>query len=71
MSKEYSDRILESARNGLQRAGKAQLLKHLQGKRLQRNEAIKAKCYECNGLGELATCDIATCPLYPYSPYRV
>ena len=52
------------------KAGKNDLIKHLSGKRLTRNQAIKAKCYDCNGYGESDECSIITCPLYPFSPYR-
>ena len=62
--------LLDSAKNGVSRAGKSELIKYLTGKRLTRNQAIKAKCYDCNGMGEQATCDIETCALYPYSPYK-
>ena len=62
--------MLVSAKNGTLRAGKNDLVKHLMGKRLTRNQAIKAKCYDCNGMGELGTCNIVVCPLYPFSPYR-
>ena len=64
-------KMLESAKKGKCRAGKSDLIKHLEGKRLFRSRAICAKCYDCNGLGESDECDIQECPLYPYSPYRV
>jgi len=62
--------ILESAKSGKSRAGKSDLLKHLSGKRLTQRQAIKAKCFDCNGMGESNKCDIETCSLYPFSPYR-
>ena len=62
--------ILESAKSGKSKSGKSDLLKHLAGKRLTRSQAIRAKCYDCNGMGESNECDIETCSLYPYSPYR-
>ena len=64
------DRFVRSAKNGKSRAGKSELLKHLQGKRLTRSQAIKAKCFDCNGMGEVGECEIEECSLLPYSPYR-
>jgi hypothetical protein len=61
--------ILESARSGKAAAGKKDLLNHLAGKRLTQRQAIKAKCFDCNGMGESRECDIDTCSLLPYSPY--
>ena len=51
--------------------GKLQWDKHLEGKRLSRGEAIKAFCYECNGLEDSAVdCQGSNCPLYAYFPYK-
>jgi len=67
----YGERrkMLNSARNGKGRKGKKDLIKHLQGKRLTRQQAIRAKCYDCDGMGETGKCDIETCSLMPFSPY--
>jgi len=62
--------VLKSALNGTRRIGRAELVRHLQNKKLTRNQSIKAKCYDCNGMGESKECDIKECSLYPYSPYR-
>lgn len=62
--------LYASASSGTKRAGKGDLLNHLSGKKLYRSQAIKAKCYECNGMGEIDVCDIKACPLHPFSPYR-
>ena len=64
------NRLLESAKKGVGRKGKNQLIKHLMGGRLQRREAIWAKCYDCNGMGEQDSCDITDCALYPHSQFR-
>ena len=64
------EELLKSAKAGPLRAGKNNLIKHLEGHRITRNQAISAKCYDCNGMGELNTCQIVTCALWPYSPYR-
>lgn len=45
-----SDRIQKQIQNvekWPRQIGKALYLKHLQGEKLTRDEAIKAKCYEC------------------------
>jgi hypothetical protein len=66
VDKEY----LESVNLGKGKSGKQQLLRHLDGKRLTRNEAIKAKCYDCDGMGDSGSCDLDKCALFPYSPYK-
>jgi hypothetical protein len=66
-----NERMLQSAKSGTRRVGKLDLIAHLQGKRLTRKQAIKAKCYECNGMGEQADCDMEDCSLFPYSPFKV
>jgi len=62
--------MLQSAINGKRRTGQADLIKYLKGERLLRSHAEKAKCYDCDGMGESGICDIDTCSLFPYSPYR-
>lgn len=64
------EKLLESAKQGVHRAGRKDLIDYLQGKRLTQRKAIKAKCYDCNGMGELKNCDIESCPLYPYTPHK-
>ncbi len=61
---------LAQVKRATRRAGQKQLVHYLEGKRLTQRQAIAAKCYDCNGLGEQGTCDIEICPLLPYSPYR-
>jgi len=44
---------------------------HLRGEPLSRKQAIKAHCYECNGLENSAVdCLGFNCPLYAYFPYK-
>ena len=64
------DKMLKSAMSGKSRSGKSDLVKYLNGGRITRNQAIKAKCYDCQGMGDSGTCEMAHCSLYPYSPYR-
>jgi hypothetical protein len=57
---------------GISAKGKTDLLNHLNGERITRNQAIKAKCYDCLGFysdGKM-DCLQPECPLYPYMPYR-
>jgi len=62
--------MLHSAINGKKRAGKTDFIKYLKGARLTRSQAIKAKCYDCDGMGDTGICDIETCSLYPFSPFN-
>ena len=62
--------LLKSAKKGKKRAGRRELIKHLEGTRITRGQAIKAKCYDCNGMGEFGDCDMVGCPLLPFSPYN-
>jgi hypothetical protein len=52
------------------RKGKGPLIAYLQGEKIHRSAAVKAKCYDCDGMGETGECDIVGCALYPFSPYR-
>jgi hypothetical protein len=61
--------MLRSAESGKGKKGKSSLVKYLKGGRLTQRQAIQAKCYDCNGMGDSDECDIETCSLYPYSPY--
>ena len=62
----------EITRYGVKAKGRSELLKHLEGKKLQSGEAIVAQCYMC--LGYYADgrndCKMPHCPLYPWMPYR-
>ena len=64
------ERLLASAKRGTRRVGKDQLIKWLEGKKLGWGQAIKAKCYDCSGMGEDPICLMESCPLLPFSPYR-
>ena len=63
--------ILESAKSGRRKMGRTFLIRHLEGERLTQQQAIRAKCYDCDGMGETGECDLKECPLYPYSPFAV
>lgn len=64
-----NEEMLKSAKSGPKRQGKLSLIKHLSGKRITQRQAIQAKCYDCNGMGEIGDCDTLECSLWPYSPY--
>ena len=59
-------------KDGLQAVGKANLLKHLDGGKLTRKEAMQAKCYDCMGyfIDGRADCCIKNCPMYGYRPFK-
>jgi hypothetical protein len=65
------ERMLDSAIHGTKRAGQRHLINHLKGKRLTQRQAIQAKCYDCNGMGEEKTCETESCSLYPYTQCRL
>jgi hypothetical protein len=53
-----------------QKAGRADYLKHLKGQTLTRNQAIRAKCYECVGGEDTKPCNISSCPLTQFSQWN-
>jgi len=70
MDPKMDERIFNSAKTGKKRRGQMHLLRYLEGGRLTQRQAITAKCYDCNGMGESDECDIFSCSLYPYSQFR-
>ena len=62
--------LLDSAKSGPKRAGRMQLIAHLEGKKISRPAAVKAKCYDCDGMGDTGKCDLKACPLHPYGPFK-
>lgn len=50
--------------------GKADNLRHLRGERLTRDEAIKAKCYDCVCGEDTEPCVVYTCSLQPYCQWN-
>ena len=62
--------LLESAKGGKRRMGQTFLVKYLTGGKLTQRQSIKAKCYDCDGMGETGQCDLVECPLFPYSPFQ-
>ena len=51
--------------------GQMEYERFLSGSKLSRGQAIKAHCYECNGLETSGVdCQGKNCPLYAYFPYK-
>lgn len=59
-------------KDGLLSKGKKSILKHLDGGKLGRKEAMDAKCYDCMCyfVDGRQDCRIPNCPLYDYRPYK-
>ena len=60
------ERIQEIEQMAKHRRGKNFFLSYQNGDRLTRGQSILAKCYECNGMGEIKDCDNVECPLFPF-----
>jgi len=65
------DKIRDIDTTGIAAIGRAELVAHLQGKRLYASKAIRAFCYDCMGYyaDGKADCRQGDCPLYPFMPY--
>lgn len=58
--------------HGVTSRGKTQMLRHLNGDKLTRNQSISAKCFDCMGWyqdGRL-DCRMPNCPLFPFRSYK-
>lgn len=62
--------IIESVKKWPRHAGKNDYLNFLQGKRITRDEAIKAKCYECVCGENTEPCIVPRCPLTLYCQWN-
>lgn len=52
------------------RIGKAEYLKHLQGKRLTAKQRLNAACFRCSSAYDTGDgCSVIDCPLQPLNPY--
>lgn len=62
----------EEVKKGKAFKGKFSLIKHLEGKIINKRQAIEAKCYDCMGFYNDGTidCEIQDCPLYPFMPFQ-
>jgi hypothetical protein len=52
--------------------GQREMIMFVKGEHLNLHEALKAKCYDCNGYyaDGIADCGDIYCPLHPYMPYN-
>lgn len=59
-------------KHGLLSKGKKHLIKHLEGGKLSRSEAMQAKCYDCMGhfVDGRQDCMLEACPMFNYRPYK-
>lgn len=57
---------------GITAKGRNEFEKHLKGEKLNKSQAIQAKCYECMGgyADGKGDCKISNCPLYPWMFYK-
>lgn len=65
-------KLQEVDRVGKKARGRVWLIRYLDGERLTRQQSIDAHCYDCCGyaMDGRPVCDLETCPLWPYSPFR-
>jgi len=61
---------LKTAFNYPKKTGKVNYIRFLKREQLTRDEAIKAKCYECVGGEDTEPCLAVTCPLTLYCPWN-
>lgn len=59
-------------RIGMAAKGRAEMLKHLDGKKMPASRAVIAKCYDCMGYfaDGKTDCQMPECPLYPWMAYK-
>ncbi|MCP1661865.1 hypothetical protein J2T61_000529 [Methanocalculus sp. AMF5] len=66
-------RLIKEVESMPRRRGKREYLIFLRReRRLKRDEAIKAKCYDCCNFyyDQAVDCGVKSCALYTYTPYR-
>ena len=65
------NRIKDIETHGITAQGRRELLRYLNGKALTYKQAVKAKCYDCEGYYQdgRVKCEIKTCPLWPFNNY--
>lgn len=60
----------EAVKRWPRKSGKAEYLRFLGGGRLTRDEAIRAKCYECVGGEVTGPCTAVSCPQIQYCQWN-
>jgi hypothetical protein len=66
------DSVQDIKKFGKKAQGRSERIKFIEGKPLTRGQAILAQCYECTGgyVDGARDCQIRTCSLYAFHPYR-
>jgi hypothetical protein len=64
------EQTIKNVKKWAKKTGKADYLRYLEGERLTRDEAIKARCYECIQGEDTRPCHVITCPLTLYSQWN-
>ena len=57
---------------GRQSKGKRHLVRHLNGEKLTRKEAMDAACYDCMSyfVDGQVDCELPNCPMFGFRPYK-
>jgi len=63
-------KIIANVNEWPRHAGKKDYLNFLEGKRITRDQAIRAKCYECVQGEDVSICTIPKCPLTLFCPWN-
>lgn len=66
------DRLLGYLKKAIHTKGRQSMIKYLKGELIGRPDAMLAKCCECMAYHAdgMLDCQVPTCPLYPWMPYR-
>ena len=64
------EQVLKNEEKFPRQTGKADYFRFLRGGLLTRDEAIRAKCYECVQGEDTSPCKIELCPLTLYCPWN-
>lgn len=65
-----TEQLINHAHAMPKKSGRADYIKHLEGKRITRDAAIRAKCFECVVGEDTEPCTIPTCPLTPFCQWN-
>lgn len=68
-----SARVEQTIKNAYampKKSGRAEYIKHLEGDRLTRDAAIRAKCFQCVCGEDSELCIIPQCPLTPFCQWN-
>lgn len=65
-----TEQALKNAKTMPKKSGRAEYIKHLQGERLTRDQAIRAQCYACVSGEDTKPCVEALCSLTHYCQWN-